>query len=395
MIRGCGVNDVAVSEAEVAGPLQEVVRAPTVNPPADTRECAEILRRVCEAEDIPASIHSRTEERANLVARLAGDRSGPALLLNGHIDTVPPGDGWNVDPFGGLLRDGMIWGRGTCDMKSGVVALLMAMVSWRRSGRGFAGEIILQAVADEETGSRDGSLYLLEQGIGNTARAAICAEPTSLRVERGNRGLRWINIDVAGEASHAGRPHLGRNAVEAASRMIAALAASGTGRHNEAFEITTSSLSITTIEGGSTVNVIPDHCRFSIDRRMLPGETEAGVLDEIWVAIDPVVADMPGIAVEINLRSGGWDPYLLPEDEPIVQLALDAGRDVLGRAPTLGAKAACTDASHLVTRAGIPTVLLGPGNERLSHKPDERVAVADLVTGVEIYVAMFERFFNA
>lgn len=380
-----------VSERETVQVLQDVIRAPTVNPPADTRQCIEVLRRVCRDAGIDSEVVARHPERANLVVRWRGSRPGPTLVLNGHVDVVPPGEGWSVDPFGGELRDGMVWGRGSCDMKSGVVALLMAMVAWKRSGREFAGELLLQAVADEETGSRDGTLYLLEQGIGSDANFAICAEPTSLRVERGNRGLRWIDITVMGQASHAGRPQLGVNAVSIAAQMIAALDAEPLDLRNDAFEIPTASRSVTMVSGGQTVNVIPDRCSFAVDRRMLPGESENDVLAEIESTIAPIAARHPGAEYRIDVRDGGWDPYLLDEDEPILVAAVEAAREALGREPELGGKAACTDASHLVTRVAVPTVLFGPGNERLSHKPDERVAAADLIAGVDVYLRLFER----
>lgn len=307
------------------------------------------------------------------------------MILNGHIDTVPAGDGWTVDPFGGELRDGCIWGRGTCDMKSGVAAMLMAMVELKRSGRPIAGEIVFQAVADEETGSQSGTLHLIEQGYCRAADCAICSEPTSNRVELGNRGLRWIDITVHGEASHAGRPGLGVNAVSAAAAIIRRIDALEFTLRDERFEIPAPSISVTTIQGGHTVNVIPDRCTFSVDRRLLPGETEAQMLVELEAAIAPIRAERGGIGIEVRVRPGCWDPFVIEADEPVVQAALDAAREVLGREPEIGYKAACTDASHLVTQAGIPTVLLGPGNERLSHKPDERIAVDALSKGTAIY----------
>jgi acetylornithine deacetylase/succinyl-diaminopimelate desuccinylase family protein len=353
------------------------------------------LLDVCRAEGIEAEAVEGRPGAVNVVARLPGGRPGKRLILNGHIDTVPAGDGWTIDPFGGELRAGCIWGRGTCDMKSGVAAMLMAMVELKRSEEAFAGEIVFQAVADEETGSQWGTLHLIEQGYCRDASFAICTEPTSNRVELGNRGLRWVDITVSGQASHAGRPWLGANAVAAAAAIIERLDALEFTARDERFEIPAPSISVTTIQGGHTVNVIPDSCTFAVDRRMLPGETEAQVLSELQSAIDVVLEARPGVEIEMQVRPGCWDPFVVDRGEPIVAAALEAARTVLGREPQTGYKAACTDASHLVSRAGIPTVLLGPGNEQLSHKPDERIAVDDLINGVEIYVEMFRRLLGA
>jgi acetylornithine deacetylase len=383
-----------VSETEIVELLQAMIRAPSVNPPANTAACATVLMDLLQRENIDVERVEGQPGLVNVVATLSGERPGKRLILNGHIDTVPAGDGWTVDPFGGELSDGFIWGRGSCDMKSGVAAMLMAMVELKRSGASFAGEIQLQAVADEETGSQWGTLHLIEQGYCDGADFAICTEPTSNRLELGNRGLRWVDVRVSGVASHAGRPQLGVNAVVAAAEIIGRIQALEFERRDERFEIPAPSISVTTIKGGQTVNVIPDSCSFSIDRRMLPGETEQQVLAELKKAIDPVRADLDGAEVRVNVRSGCWDPYVISPDEPVALAAVDAAREILGREPEVGYKAACTDASHLATRAGIPTVLVGPGNERLSHKPDERISVDALVQGTAIYVEMFKRLLH-
>ena len=374
-----------VEEREVVDLLSAMIREQTVNPPVQTSRCANVLKDLLDAEGIPCELVEGHPGAVNVVATLGGSRPGKTLLLNGHIDTVPAGDGWSSDPFSGAVRDGLLYGRGSCDMKSGVATMLMALVSIKRSGMDFAGKIILQAVADEETGSLYGTRYLLEQGYGADADFAICTEPTSLRVELGNRGLRWIDVTVHGQASHAGRPQLGRNAISVASQLVEAIDAIRFQGRNDFFEIPTPSISVTTIAGGHTANVIPDLCTFSIDRRMIPGETEAQVLAEIETAFAPVRRSNPEVAIDIHVRAGYWDPYLIPADEEIVALTTAAYASVTGQEPQIGSKAACTDASHLVNMAGIPTVLFGPGNERLSHKPDECVSIRDLLTATNIY----------
>ena len=384
-----------VTPDEIVRLLAAMVQAQTVNPPAQTSACADILARLLQAEGIETHKIEGAPGVSNVVAVLRGSGSGRKLLLNGHIDTVPAGEGWTGDPFSGEVRNGLLYGRGSCDMKSGVATMLMAMLELKRSGQPFNGEIILQAVADEDTGSIFGTRYLLEQGFGADANFAICTEPTSLRLEIGNRGLRWIDVTVQGQASHAGRPQLGRNAISCASKLIAAIDAISFTHHNDAFEIPQPSISVTTITGGHTANVIPDRCAFSIDRRMLPCETGQQVLDEIAAAFDPVLEANPDFNVDVTTRDGYWDPYLLTENEEIVRGMSRAIAAVTGSVPQPGSKAACTDASHLVNMAGIPTVLFGPGNERLSHKPDECVSVDDLVVATGVYVAAFHELLGA
>ncbi|MCC6905205.1 MAG: M20 family metallopeptidase [Anaerolineae bacterium] len=379
-----------VSESMIVQSLRDLVQVPSVNPPANTAGCADVLMAICAAEGIDAERIEPVPGHVNVVARLQGSKPGKKLVLNGHVDVVPPGENWTVDPFGALVKGGNIYGRGTCDMKSGVATMLMAMVDFKRSGKPFSGEIICQAVADEETGSEMGTIHLLENGIGAGADFAICTEPTSLRIELGNRGLRWIDITVKGTASHAGRPHLGVNSIAYAARLVEAIQSMRFTACNDFFEVPYPSISVTQINGGHTINVIPERCDLSVDRRMLPGETFDDVMAQLQAVIDEVKAENEALEIEARVRKGYWDPYLIAVEEPVVQANITAFRRVMGTEPTIGSKGACTDASHLANIGKIPTVLFGPGNERMSHKADECVSIDALVQATEIYSLMFE-----
>lgn len=380
-----------ISQEEVVEFTREIVRAPSINPPADTSECARIILEKFKENHIEAEIVEPKKGVANVVARLSGGKKGKILLFNGHIDVVAPGDGWTVDPFGGVIRDNKIYGRGTCDMKSGVACMVGAMIGLKRSGISFQGEIIFTGVADEETGSEFGTLYLLKKNIGRKANFAVVSEPTSLRVNLGNRGLRWIDVVVRGKASHAGRPHLGVNAIFYGAKLVEAIQAMRFENRNEAFEIPTPTISVTTISGGTKVNIIPDRCDLALDRRMIPGETTETVLEELQAIIDPILAEEKDLQVEVSVRPNYWDAYLLSEKEPVVQATIESFKQVTGREPSIGGKAACTDASHLFHLGGIPTVLFGPGDESLSHKADECVPVGNLMPAIKIYMAIGKR----
>ena len=244
-----------VSKEEIVELTQELVRCPSVNPPGDTTDCAKIVLNKFRENNINAEIIEGKKGACNVVARLPGQNKGRVLLLNGHLDVVPPGEDWTVDPFGGEIRGDIMYGRGTSDMKSGVASLIGAMIAFKRSGAYFNGEIIFMGVAEEETGGEFGTVYLLQNKIGTNAHFAIVAEPTSLRIELGNRGLRWIDIVVKGKASHAGRPHLGINAISYAAKLIEAIHSMEFRNRNDAFDIPTPSISVTMISGGTKVNI--------------------------------------------------------------------------------------------------------------------------------------------
>lgn len=383
-----------MDKEEIIEFARDLVRSPSVNPPCETRDCAEIILRKFKEHQIDAEIIEGNKGACNVVARFPGRNKGKVLLLNGHIDVVPPGEGWTVDPFGGDIQEGRIYGRGTCDMKSGVASMVFSMIAFKRSGTSFNGEIVFTGIADEETGSEFGTVFLIKKGIGKNADFAIVSEPTSLRVELGNRGLRWIDITVRGKASHAGRPHLGVNAIAYGAKLVEAIQSIKFMNRNDAFEVPTPSISVTMISGGTKVNIIPDRCDLSLDRRMIPGETTEAVLRELKEIIDPILEREKDLKIELQMRPNYWDPYLISEKEPIVQAVMESFKEVTGRRPEIRAKAACTDASHLFHLGRIPTVLFGPGDENLSHKVDECVPIENLLLSTEIFISIFNRLFR-
>jgi succinyl-diaminopimelate desuccinylase len=384
-----------IHKDEVIELMRELVRAPSPNPPGDTRECAEVILNKFKKERIDAEIVEGKKGVCNVIARLPGKRKGKTLLLNGHIDVVPAGEGWTVGPFGAEIRDGKIYGRGTCDMKSGIASTMGAMIGFKRSGAPFNGEMVFMGAADEETGSEFGTVYLLRKEVGKKADFAIVSEPTSLRVELGNRGLRWIEITIKGKASHAGRPYLGINAISYGAKLIEAIHSIRFKNRNDAFEIPEPSLSVTQIHGGTKANIIPDRCELVLDRRMIPGETTETVLAELKEVIDPILEKEKELRIDIQMRPNYWDPYFISEQEPVVQATIASVEEITGKKPFIGGKAASTDASHLFHLGGIPTVLFGPGDETLSHKPDECVPIKNLLDGTEIYLSIFKKLLGS
>jgi len=369
---------------------RRLIQCPSINPPCDTSDCAKIVLSEFKKNGINAEIVAGKEGACNVVARLPGEKKGKILLLNGHLDVVPPGEGWTVDPFGGQVQAGKIYGRGATDMKSGVASMIAAMVEIKRSAVYFNGEIVFMGVADEETGSEWGTQYLLKNKIGTNADFAIVGEPTNLRVDRGNRGVRWIDIVVRGKASHACRPHLGINAISYAARLAEAIHSIELKNRNDIFEVPTPSFSVTMIRGGTKENIIPNRCELVVDRRLLPGETVEAIMEALKRIIDPMMEREKGLEIEVRLRPNHYDPYLIPQDEPIVQATIESFEKVIGEKAKIGAKAGSTDGSHLFLE-GIPAVIFGPGNPHFAHAVDECVDIEDIVLSTEILISIVDK----
>jgi len=363
--------------------LTKLIRSRSLNPPGDVRECAGLIAEELRKRNLPSEIIEEKPGVANVVSLLQGQAGGKTMVWNGHFDVVPAGENWEFDPFGGEFRDGYIYGRGSSDMKSGLAAMIVALDALKKAQAPFKGRIVFQAVGDEETGSEGGTMLMIRKKIGAEAAFAIVSEPTNLQISIGNRGLRWIEVTVKGRASHAGRPHLGANALQAAARMVSGLEKLDFKARHPLFEIPTPSLSVTMMQAGTKINIIPERCTFAIDRRMIPGETSETVRREIEEVVRQNLST--GISAEIRITHEGWEPYALDPASSLVAGLSRAVQEVVGEAPRLKGKAGCTDASHLVHKAGIPTVCFGPGLEDTAHTANERVALEKVVQAAKIY----------
>ncbi len=372
--------------------LTRMIRSKSLNPPGDVRECGGIIAEELKARGLPAEIIEDKPGVANVFSQLNGKENGKTLIWNGHFDVVTPGEDWEMDPFGGDYKDGFIYGRGTSDMKSGVAAMIIALGALKKSGSPFKGRIVFQAVGDEETGSDAGTLCMIRRKIGAGADFAMVSEPTNLNVTIGNRGLRWLEVSVKGRASHAGRPHVGANAIHAAARIIGELERLTFKAHHPLFEIPHPSLSVTMIQAGSKVNIIPERCSFSIDRRMMPGETSQSVRREVEEVLGKCSSD--GIHSEVRITHEGWDPYAIDPNSPWVKGLCETVEEVTGQFPQIKGKAGCTDASHLYHYGKIPSVCFGPGLEDLAHKANERVALEKVVQAAQVFALSAVKLLN-
>ena len=374
-----------VDDGSVRELLRDMIREVSVNPPGGERGCAAIVADKLRGLGLDVDLVEKEEGRTNVVACLRGTRGSPVLLYNGHIDVVPAGNGWTRDPFGGEIIDNVLFGRGTADMKSGVASMVAAAEAIVKSGVKLKGNLIITAVADEETGSAKGTRYLIERGL--RANMAVVSEPTDLRVEIAHKGILWAEITTRGRGSHASRPHLGVNAVDKMLEIITALHGIKLEGWNQLFDVPQPVLSVTTISGGTKINVIPDLCRIEIDRRLLPGETPEYALKQIIEAVAKAKAVDSAIDASVKVLEE-WPPMEVAPEEPIVQALARVVEARTGAKPKLFGKAAGTDASWLVRDAKIPTVLYGPGDPRFSHTPDEHVELEKVTEAARVFAVL-------
>jgi acetylornithine deacetylase/succinyl-diaminopimelate desuccinylase family protein len=361
-----------------AAVLESLVRVPSVT--GEEKAVAEVVAEWCERAGLAVETPEAAPGRPNVVARWGTGRR-PVLLLTGHMDTVPPGEGWTRDPFGAEIEGGRLYGRGACDMKAGLAAALAAVVDLRRGGGEPRGDVVVAAVVGEEEDST-GTLALLDDAA--VADGAVLAEPTRLELVRSNRGLVNYRLTFTGESAHAASPQLGRNAIVAAAEVIVELEhLAGQLAANPHPSFGPPNLTVGTIRGGTRPYVVPDRCVIEVDRRVNPGESAAIVRAEAEAALARVRERIPWLEAAFELGSE-YLPFELAEDAPLVGQTLAAMRGA-GLEPRVGAWRAASDAGFFAVRAGVPTVLFGPGDTAQAHRPDEYVDLAQVEAAREVF----------
>ena len=386
----------------------DLVRIPTVNPPGELyADCARFMgedmkRRGFDVQYIAAEgrpEHTPRYPRLNVVGSKRGG-AGPVVHLNGHFDVVPPGGGWTVDPFAGVVREGRIYGRGVCDMKAGIAAALFAAEAIERAGVQLPGTMELSGTVDEESGGFAGVAYLAERGRIARGRTDYVIIPEPLNVDRicvGHRGVYWFEVTAHGRIGHGSMPFLGANAIAGMGRLLQAindelmpaLASRRTAVPVVPDGARHATININGIEGGQPVNgiqtpCVADVCRAIFDRRFLIEEGFEATKAEIEALVRRAAGLAPGIRFDLRDLMV-VHPTRTPDDSPVIGALDGAIRTVLGRPPDIVASPGTYDQKHVARIAGVPhCVAYGPGVLDLAHQPDEWCAVDDLVNATKV-----------
>jgi len=339
--------------------------------------------------EIEAELQYVDGERANVVARIPGE-DGPSLMLNGHMDTVPAGD--MARAFTPSIRDGVLRGRGACDMKGAIAAMACAMAAIAQDGRSsyLTGDLLFTGTVGEETGSI-GVKALVEAGV--KPHYAIVGEPTSLRVGIAHKGACFIRISLTGRGAHGSCPDEGVNAVSYASQIIRALETDLRSKLSKRVHrlLGTSTVNVGRISGGTQPNIVAEQCFIDIDRRTLPNEVDT--LGEIQHLVAGICESMPGLS---------WRVEEMPETAIVPHGALSTPLEaVLVR----GARQTCeqhglpgdpvgvtywTDGGHLAA-SGVETIIFGPGDIANAHGPNDQVETSELAASADVYRDLVQR----
>jgi acetylornithine deacetylase len=373
--------------SDVIDLTRQLVSIESVNPtlaPGDAGE-GEIARFVttwAEGNGLTAETIPTADGRPNVIVRGRRTADGPTLMLCGHLDTV--GLGAMERPLEPRIDGDRLIGRGAYDMKGALAATLVACRDATRAG--VNGQVIVAAVADEEHASL-GIQAVLEHV---TADAVIVTEPTELAIGIAHRGFVWVEIEVIGRAAHGSRPHLGVDAIFRTGPVIAALEAYNVRLQGQRHPLLGPALlHASLIAGGSEMATLPDHVLLSVERRTIPGETQAMVEAEIEAVLRACRAADPALRAVARVTLAR-DPFEIDASHPFVGVVRDAAASVLGAPPAVDGLSFWAD-SAFTAAAGIPTVLFGPAGEG-AHADDEWVSVGSLVTCAQVLTAAAHAF---
>lgn len=375
--------------------LQKLIACPSINPrggPVDAPPFGEHRLNTMLADELNGwgaaiELHEVMPGRTNLLARFAGQRRDRCLMLECHSDTVPV-DGMTIAPFTPQIRDGRLYGRGACDTKGAMAAMLAGLAKVLTADGAPPSNVCFVATCNEEQGAT-GAQALMQSGF--RADAAIVGEPTALRIVDAHKGAIRFEIRVDGRAAHSSDPSLGINAI---SKMAAVIARIDGSLADELARVSHPRLgspvvSVGIIHGGSLVNVIPERCIIEIDRRLLPGETAATATTQLQAHLDALAAIDPNLRCQVR-QTQYYAPLEANPQSPFGRQLAESVRTITGRleyeAAPWGSDAGAYHA------AGIPVFVFGPGSIRQAHSADEYVDLDQLTTASAVYADIIRRF---
>ncbi|OZM81434.1 M20 family metallopeptidase [Pseudonocardia sp. MH-G8] len=386
-----------VDEEAVVALTRDLVRLRTVNEDgAREAPAAALVAQTMRSFGWDPQVTEVAPGRPNVVAVVEGGGGpGRTLAFEGHTDVVTEGDPdrWSVEPYGGEIRGGRLYGRGAADMKSGVAAMLHGVRALQVAGP-FPGRVLVCALVDEE-GMMLGAKHFAGTELARGVHGAIICEPEEGEICTSAKGAVRIRVDLHGAMAHGAMPQHGRNPLPALGRLLVALAdlqerlqaAHPAHEHLGAVYVTP-----TVSDAGSLeqINVIPARATVAVDVRTVPGVDHAALVARVHeLATEAGAPD--GVTSEVSVVDDR--PCVdIPQDHPLVTALAGAHEAVLGEPARYGGVPGATDGTILTRDAGIPTVVYGPGGKWIAHQVDEFVEVADIVGCAHVYAEAAARF---
>ncbi|MFF2347801.1 M20 family metallopeptidase [Pseudarthrobacter sp. NPDC058119] len=378
-----------ISEADLVALTTALVTAGGENPGGTEEATVQVLTEFSRAAGLDVVTETVAEGRPNFTAVLPGG-SLPGMLFLGHSDVVPAGTGWERPPFEPYIRDGRLFGRGSTDMKGGLAAVLIAFKALKDAGAELPFNAALACTVDEEDLGIGIRAYTVSAAADPAFSYSACvvAEPTDLETVIGCRGDSYIELKVTGKSAHSGRPADGRNAIDAAARILELVRKDHTLLQEDQDPLLgAGTWNIGLIQGGTGTSMVAAECTISLDRRLMPDDDAQQILERLLAQVREAGIDTDGISVSarVTMEMPG---FRTPEDHPLVQNSVAALADAGVDSAIRGWTAAC-DGGFVVRDLGVPAIVMGPGglNDQ-AHQVNESVSIAEIVAAARAYALL-------
>ncbi|MET3320577.1 UNVERIFIED_ORG: succinyl-diaminopimelate desuccinylase [Peribacillus simplex] len=375
-----------IDESKSVRFLQSLIQVNSVNPQGNEKRVAEVIQTYLKSSNLQVELDDLGNDRANLFVTYPNVKSDDRYLVySGHFDTVPTGKvEWEHDPFSGKLIDNKVFGRGATDMKSGVAAMVLALECIERAGVQLNGKLQFVGTAGEEVDGY-GAKKVVEKGQIDKATALVVSEPSENELYTSHKGCLWLEIITYGKTAHGSMPDQGINAITAMNELMNRL-------HAYEFEYSPHPLlgyptiNIGTIEGGVKTNVVPDQCNLTLDIRTVPGQDNDSILHDIETMIKEI-SEKSQSTYQIKVINR-MDSVSTNEVDDFVKLAVQSGKNHVNLDLRPSGVNYYTDASVYWPHLRIPTIIIGPGNPRLAHQPDEYVEIDKFLESIRYFIAL-------
>lgn len=379
-----------IDKDEAVKLLQDMIAFKTVNEPGDEKPLAEFIKEKLQDIGIEAVVDDLGNNRGNVIGRIKGSGEREALLFNGHLDTVPPGDiDWEYGPYSGKVVDGKIYGRGSADMKGGLAAMLIALKAVKKAGWKLKGDFIYSATAGEEADSI-GAVKFVEDGGLDDVGAIIIGEPGSSAINIAEKGAFWIQITTYGKTAHGSFPEKGSNAVTHMNALLSELI-SYKFKYEENEMVGHPTMNISTIKGGVKTNVVPDKCSITVDMRTVPGMDHKEIIKDFENIIEKLSQEIKDFKADIKILNDR-PAVETKADNPFVKLAIETVKEEFNRDIKAEGVNFYTDASIFLPVKQVPCIFYGPGDSSMAHQPNENITIDSLMEVIRFYVAIIEKY---
>ncbi|MCL1631540.1 ArgE/DapE family deacylase [Sporolactobacillus sp. CPB3-1] len=374
--------------------LKNLLKTNTTNPPGNEAEAAALIKPLFDSTGIETKIVPYSTRRHQLIATLHGAEPGKVLAFTGHMDVVPVGElPWDHDPFGAEEAGGKIYGRGASDMKSGLAAMIAAMIQLKEEKVPLKGTLKFIATVGEETSSI-GAEQLVGSGYANDFDAVVIGEPTGNELSIAEKGALWVRLTTYGKTGHGSTPDCGINANEHMIALLSRFQSDFSFVYEADDLLSEPTSSIDVLRGGSGTNVIPDKCTVEIDMRTLPSQNHEEILASVQSLIDGLKQDIPELRVKVEVINDML-PVKTPKDDPFVQQLVRVIEDVRKKKIEPYGFSGYTDGAFFAQTGRIfPITVVGPGSPQVAHQPNEYIERAPFFDSIQIYKRIAAEFLS-